>query len=224
LRIKLHLKEGNFNDAFSAAYGIIKPGPAGIQGTAPVNSQSIRLNDEIEYEAATALFYMGKYDSSLYYLKKIVSNPSSDAANEAIQLMNTISDNRGNPAALGEFASASAMEESGRSSEAAAALEKLLSTYPNAPLADHARFNLASDYCRMGNVAEALRNYSTLAEDSTGVFADRAEFRIGRIYQESLHQNQQAVTEYESFLVRFPNSIYQNRVREILRSLLGENS
>lgn len=148
----------------------------------------------------------------------------SDAANDAIQLLNTITNNKGNPPALREFASASAMEESNRLPEAAAVLEKVLNYYPGVSLLDNARFDLAADYCKMGNVAEALKDYTILAEDSTGVFADRAAFRICRIYQETLHQNEKAITGYEDFLRRFPNSIYQNKVREILRDLLGENS
>jgi tetratricopeptide (TPR) repeat protein len=214
LRIRLYMKEGKFQDAFSTAYGIITSNQA----------VSHDQHDEIEYRAAVALYYLGLYDSSAYYLRSVTSNPMSDAANEAIQLLNTITDNRGNPPALRQFASASAMEESGRIPEATAMLERLLSEYPGIPLGETARFSLAGDYCMMGNVAAALKNYSVLAEDSTGVFADRADFRICRIYENTLHQNEKAVAGYEHFLIRFPNSIYQNKVRDILRSLLGENS
>lgn len=214
LRIQLYMKEGKFQDAFSTALEVLQPKPSVVGSSL----------EKIEFQAAVALYYLGLYDSSVFYLNKIISNPMSDAANDAIQLMNMITNNRGNPPALKQFASASAMEESNRVSEAAAVLEKLLNEYPNVPLSDNARFDLAADYCKMGNVAAALKNYSVLAEDTTGVVADRADFRICRIYQGTLHQKEKAVAEYESFLVRFPNSIYQNKVREILRDLLGENS
>ncbi|HUI30827.1 MAG TPA: tetratricopeptide repeat protein [Candidatus Acidoferrales bacterium] len=213
-RIRLCMMEGKFQDAFNTSLGVIQSSPAA--------DESVR--DKIKFQAALALYYLGNYDSSAFYLSEISSNPMSDAANDAIQLLNTITNNRGNPAALREFASASAMEESDKIPEAASALEKILNEYPNVPLADNARFDLASDYCRMGNVDAALKNYSLLAEDSTGIFADRADLRICRIYQTTLRQNEKAISEYEDFLVRFPNSIYQNRVREILRNLLGEDS
>ena len=224
LRIRLYVMEGKFQDALSAAYGFIQSQPAGVQMMSLLNGGTMDLYDRIEYQAAVALYYLGLYDSSTFYLKKITSNPMSDAANDAIQLLNTIMNNRGNPPALRQFASAKVMEESGQVSEAAAELEKLLNEYPDVPLAENARFDLAADYCKMGNVAAALKNYTALAEDSTGVFADRAAFRICRIYQNTLHQNQTAISGYENFLERFPNSIYQNKVRAILRSLLGENS
>ncbi len=76
----------------------------------------------------------------------------------------------------------------------------------------------------MGQVDKALKYYSELSQDSTGIFADRAQFRICRIYQETLHEKQKAIDEYESFLARFPNSILQDRVRSIIRDLLGNNS
>jgi tetratricopeptide (TPR) repeat protein len=224
LRIRLYMKEGKFQDAFSTALGSIQSIPAEVQKMSFPNDGMASLYDRIEYQAAVALYYMGLYDSSTFYLKKISSNPMSDAANDAIQLLNTITNNRGNPPALRQFASASFMEESDQTSQAVAELEKLLDEYSNVPLAENARFDLAADYCRMGNVAAALKNYSALADDSTGVFADRAEFRICRIYENTLHQSDKAIAEYENFLIRFPNSIYQDRVREILRGLLGDSS
>lgn len=214
LRVRLYLKEGKIQAALSSASEFINSNPRAGEP----------LFDRMELEAAMSLYYLGLYDSSIFYLNKIALNPMSDAANDAIQLLNTITNNKGNPPALREFASASAMEESKRIPEAAAALEKVLNDYPGVSLSDNARFDLAADYCRMGNIAEALKDYSTLAEDSTGVFADKAAYRICRIYQETLHQNEKAITGYEDFLRRFPNSIYQNKVREILRDLLGENS
>lgn len=76
----------------------------------------------------------------------------------------------------------------------------------------------------MGNVKEALDSYALLAADSAGIFADRAQFRIAKIYEVTLHDSSRAVTEYENFLARFPNSIYQDKVRDILRRMLGSNS
>ena len=213
-RIELYTMEGKFNDALTAALGVVQSNKAPDNG----------LYDRIEFQAALALYYLGNYDSSTYYLKRITSNPMSDAANEAIQLLNTISDNSGNPEALREFASAGAMEASNRLPEAAATLEEILKNYPQIPLADIARLDLASAYCRMGKASEALKYYSVLAEDSTGIFADRAQFRVGRIYQETLHDKNKAIEEYESLLIRFPNSIYQDKVRAIIRDLLSGKS
>lgn len=219
-RIRLYMMEGKFTDALATALEVVQSGPRGLTE----KGESTSLYDRIEYQAALALYYQGMYDSSAYYLKKITSDPMSDAANDAIQLMNTITNNHGNPQALREFASASAMEASNRLPEAAVALEEILKDYPQVPLTDNARFDLAAAYCKMGNVSDALKNYSELAEDSTGIFADRAQYRICRIYQETLHEKDKAITEYENFLARFPNSIYQDKVRAIMRDLLGEKS
>ncbi len=220
MRIQLYMSEGNFAEALKTSLEFLQSG----QRESSVNGESESLYDRIEYQAALALYYQGMYDSSTYYLRKITSNPMSDAANDAIQLMNTITNNRGNPQALRAFASAAAMEVSNRLPEAAAALEEVLKDYPQAPLAENARFDLAAAYCRLGNVPGALENYAELAADSTGIYADRAQFRICRIHQETLHEKDKAIAEYENFLARFPNSIYQDRVRAILRDLLGEKS
>ncbi len=239
---RLYMLEGKFQDAWGAALPEITSQQSSRSqlplqqysgGTDGVNVlsapeahqlQAESFYDRIEYQAALALYYLGMYDSSNYYLKRITSNPMSDAANDAILLSNIITNNRSNPEALREFATASSMIMSNRIPEAAATLEDILKNYSQTPLAENARFDLAAAYCKMGKLADALKNYSMLTEDSTGIFADRAEFRICRIYEETLHEKSKTIAEYENFLVRFPNSIYQNKVREILRNLLGENS
>lgn len=219
-RIRLHMMEGRFSDALTESVKRLEDGNQDHDQAVSGNS----FSDEVRYEAARSLYYLGNFDSALFYLEKIASNPMSDAANEAIQLLDIISNNKGAPDALKEYASAMAMEVSGRIPEAAGQLEEIVKTYPQVPLADHARFDLAAAYCRMGKVSDALKLYASLASDSTDIFADRAQFRAAKIYQVTLHDTSRAIQEYESFLVRFPNSIYQDKVRGILRELLGSNS
>jgi len=220
LHIRLYLMEGKFQDALSAAIGVLQTGQVNPSG----NFGDTTSIDRVKYEAALALYYMGMFDSASYYLNTIMSNPTSDAANDAILLQNIISNNRTNPDALRDYASASAMEISNRIPESAAALSEIVKKYPQVPLAENARFDLASSYCKMGKTADAIASYALLAQDSLGIFADRAQFRICRIYEQTLHEKERAITEYENFLARFPNSIYQDRVREIIRGLMGEKS
>ncbi len=219
-RIELFMKEGRFQNALTASLRELAVGPADHKRGAPDGNYL----GHIRYEAARSLYYMGDFDSASYYLKDVVSDPEGDAANEAIALSNLIENNKGMPEALKEYAAAEAMEVSGRIPEAALQLENIVKTYSQLPLAANASFDLAAAYCRMGKVNEALKTYASIAQDSTGLFADQAQFRIARIYQVTLHEKKKAVEEYENFLMRFPNSIYQNKVRDMLRDLLGNNS
>ena len=220
LRITLRVMEGRFNDALTLSLAPLGADTLRTQTTLTDNNYL----DRLRYDAARALYYLGDYDSASFYLERIVSNPMSDAANEAIQLLNVISSNKAVPDALKQYASASGMEACGRVPEAAAELEEIVRAFPQAPLADNARFDLAAAYCRMGKIDRALKTYSSIAADSTGIFADRAQFRIARIYQTTLHDTSGSIKEYENFLARFPHSIYQDKVRGMLRDLLGNNS
>ncbi len=219
-RIELYMMDGRFNDALTES---LREGSA-IAADPQNAAVDVNYLSRMRYEAARALYYLGNFDSAAYYLNQVTSNPMSDAANEAIQLSNLIENNKGVPGALKEYASADAMEVSGRIPEAALQLEKVVKSYPQMPLAANAEFELAGAYCMMGKVGEALKCYSDLAEDSAGIFADRAQFRIAKIYEVTLHDKNRAIQEYETFLARFPNSIYQDKVRDILRQLLGNNS
>ena len=212
-RARLFTMEGKFKDALGALVGPL----SATRASGPEY-------DRLKYEAALALYYMGLYDSASYYLGQIAVHPESDAANDAIRLQNIISDNNGNPPALRAFADAEAMGGSNRIPEAAVMFSDIIKSYPQMPLADNARLELAEDYCRMGKVEEALKLYGELAQDSTGIFADRAEYRIGRLYEITLKQKDSAISTYEDFLRRFPNSIYQDKVRTIIAKLMNENS
>ena len=157
--IRLYMLEGKFQVALDTALSEITSQQwlssqlTHQQNNAEAGTElkaSVSFYDRIEYQAALALYYLGAYDSSNYYLKRITSNPMSDAANDAIQLTNTITNNRGDPEALREFAIASSMMMSDRIPEAAAELENILKNYPQVPLAENARFDLAAAYCKMG--------------------------------------------------------------------------
>ncbi len=219
-RIDLYMMEGRFNDALSSSLQLLR---ADSRDRSSLPSD-VNVLSKLRFEAARALYYLGNFDSASYYLNEIMADPMSDAANEAIQLSDIIQSNKANTQALKDYAAADAMEIEGRIPEAALQLEEIVKSYPQMPLTSNARFQLATAYCAMGNVKEALKSYLVLAADSTGVFADRAQFRIAKIYEVTLHDSSRAVTEYENFLARFPNSIYQDKVRDILRRMLGSNS
>lgn len=219
-RIKMYMMQGRFGDALTASLQEIQGDTVPRHGM-PAAKNYMSL---LRFDAAQSLYYLGEFDSASYYLNEITKNPMSDAANEAIRLFNLIENNKAMPAALKAYSTANAMEVSGRVPEAALQLKEVLDDFPQAPLAANARFDLAAVYCRMGNVKDALKYYSSLAEDSTGLFADRAQFRIAKIYEVTLRDSSRAVSEYENLLARFPNSIYQEEVRHILRKMLGSNS
>ncbi len=219
-RIDLYMMEGRFKDALASSLELVTTDSSDRKPSPP----DVDVLSKLRFEAARALYYLGNFDSAAYYLNEIIADPMSDAANEAIQLSELIQNNKTNPQALKDYAAADAMEIEGRIPEAALQLEEILKSYPQMPLAANARFRLATAYCTMGNVKKALGSYSMLAADSTGIFADRAQFRIAKIYEVTLHDSSRAVTEYENFLARFPNSIYQDKVRDILRRMLGSNS
>ena len=219
-RIDLYMMEGRFKDALASSLELVTTDSSDRKPSPP----DVDVLSKLRFEAARALYYLGNFDSAAYYLNEIIADPMSDAANEAIQLSELIQNNKTNPQALKDYAAADAMEIEGRIPEAALQLEEILKSYPQMPLAANARFQLATAYCTMGNVKKALGSYSMLAADSTGIFADRAQFRIAKIYEVTLHDSSRAVTEYENFLARFPNSIYQDKVRDILRRMLGSNS
>lgn|GEM_PF-4499328 len=211
LRLEIGLREGSYDSVISIGGELLR---------SPDVSNQFFI-DRVKLDIGLALFYMGQVDSSAKVFTEISSNPMSDVANEALHYLGIIKDNSSAPDALREYARATGMVQSGRVPEGILILEDILKKFPGALVVDNAKLKLAEAYCQIGDLKNSIRVYTELASDSTGIFSDIAQFRLGVIYQERLKDSTKALEEFEDFLRRFPASIYQDKVRKRIIGLMN---
>jgi len=97
-------------------------------------------------------------------------------------------------------------------------LTSLLAVSGRGALAERARF-LQVDLLRtMRRFPEALAVSAVLAADSTGLAPDLALMTMAGLYEE-LKEKEKARQLYESFLEKYPESIYIEQVRTLIRNL-----
>ncbi|MGC8595971.1 MAG: tetratricopeptide repeat protein [Candidatus Kryptoniota bacterium] len=212
LKLQIGLREGSYDSVVSAGEDLL--------GSTTVSGEP--FFDRVKLDIGLALFYMGRVDSAAKMFSEISSNPMSDVANEALYYLGIMRSNSSARDALVQYALASGMIQSGRVPEGILILNDIVKKFPHALLADNVRLKLAEAYCQVGDLTNSIRVYGEIAGDSTGVFADIAQFRLGLIYQDRLKDSKKAIEVFEDFLRRFPDSIYQDKVRKKIIGLMSQ--
>lgn len=208
----IYIARGDLDSALYAYRQIIGTGA----GQAQKNLSSFRCI-QIEY-------YRGEFDSALAHLVPLAEETASDIANDAIQLQWFIQNHRVNPEdALKAYAHAEFLSRQHKYSEAIAVLEDIIKRFPSSLLLDDALFFTGDLYRSAGQFPHALEVYQRLVKEyPESIYADQSLFAVAEIYDYSMRQKEQAITTYESFLERFPNSFLTGEARKRIRLLRGD--
>ena len=123
---------------------------------------------------------------------------------------------------LERFAHASLLLFENKDSEAEALLDSINKAFPKHPLNDDiimARADIALKHHDYNKALAHLKNiYEKYGQD---VLGDDAVFKIAEIYQNNLHQPDQAKHYYEQLIIDYPGSTYIQTARQRLAALNG---
>ena len=170
-------------------------------------------------------YYAFAFDSSRAILARIMDEPASDYANDAIQLAALLDENNKpmNLAVLKLYASAQFAEIKRNYPDAITGYKTIVDTFTSAPLADNAALKLADALVHVGKPDEALKTLETMQEKMTSSpLLDQAAFRSAEIVERELHDPKRAQKMYEDFLVRYQRSNFDGDARERARKLRGD--
>lgn len=191
--------------------------------------QSLRtgaLADQARFELAQIDFYEGYFFSALGRVEAIDDNTAADAANDALSLRVTLSENidpDSTADALSAFARASLLLRRGRPQDAVTILDSLDAVETGHPILDDAAFLQARalrDAERSDDAARHLLQLARQAPDS--FFADRALMLRADILETNLADIDAASEAYRTLLERYPGSLFADEARTHLRRLRGD--
>lgn len=189
------------------------------------------FNLPLEHERERALFriaeldyFEANFDSATARLERISTNTKGDQANDALQLLYFIQENRGSgTAALKEFSRAELLVRQRKHSEALVVFEGLAALYPGSPLLDDCMLRSAELQLHLGRVPGALATFQRIVtEMKTSVLRDRAQMRIGEVYERTVKNKVNAIEAYEKLLEQFPTSLFAEEARKRIRILRGD--
>ncbi len=181
--------------------------------------------DEANFRLAELDYFGARFDAAGERLGSITLNLKANYANDALELGAFLAENRSTaPEALAEYARADFLARQRKNSEAISLFRHVADAYAAAPLADDALMNVATLQAKSGTYDDAIATYGKVLTEfrENGTLLDRAQFRIGEVYQYGLRDVGKAVTAYEKLLSDFPRSVFADKARNRIRRLRGE--
>jgi len=187
----------------------------------------VNRNPDIRQLAVVALaeldYYEAAYDSAESKLQTFTTSNTSDLANDALQFLYFIQENKSaNPGALSAFARADLLMKQRKYSEALAQYQSITKQFPDALVLDDATMKTAQLKLLLGKHAEALEVFQAVAIMPLSILSDRAQMRIGEVYETILKNREKAIEAYEQLLSRFPHSLFVDKARMRIRILRGD--
>jgi tetratricopeptide (TPR) repeat protein len=183
-------------------------------------------HDEAEYRLAELEYFGGKFQDAIQRLGEIALNLKADYANDALQLLTFLQENKtSGEAALASFARADFLARQRRNTEAIPLFFDLIEKYPQALLVDDALMKVAALQAQARLYADAITSYERLLSQfrESSIALDKAQFNIGEIFQRGINDKAKAIAAYEKLLTDFPGSILSTTARKRIRELRGDS-
>ena len=175
--------------------------------------------NQILSKIADVYFWKGEFSKSLENLNKVIRNLNDNNANNAIELALLINTNKQDSVNLALYSNALLSAEQYKFNEAGDIFKKLSNSgsmfLSKLSVFKYAQMLTAED--RYPEALEILNNF--IDEDKSGINADKSLFLCGQIYQFGLNDGQTALSYYTKILENFPNSLFYDKSRELIRLL-----
>jgi tetratricopeptide (TPR) repeat protein len=187
----------------------------------PMTSDQNR--DKLLFRLAELNYFEAGFDSASTVLQKLGNTLRSDEANDALQLLYFIQENKPSGDALGEFARADLLVRQRKYSEALTRFQALTVRYPSVSLVDDAVMRVAELQLLLNHPDDALSVFRRIVVDMpTSVLRDRAQMRIAEVYENRVKDKAKALEAYEKVLELFPTSLFAEEARKRIRTLRGD--
>lgn len=180
------------------------------------------FRDRVLFHLAELDYFSASFDTSVAVLKRL-SLPSTDLANDALELRYFIEENLGETPALSLFASSDLLMRQQRYPEALEGFREVIRRYPQAFLVDEATMRVGEIQLFLARPLDAVETFSSMVKNrTTSILRDRALMRLGEIYEQSLNKPTLALEAYEELLKLFPTSLHAEEARRRMRRLRGD--
>jgi tetratricopeptide (TPR) repeat protein len=168
-----------------------------------------------KYLLARIDFYKGNFKAAKNQLVQILNNLSDNYANDAIELSLLLNTTLNDSSELLRFAEAEFLADQKKFDQAAEKYN-LVAQNPRAfMLKSIAELREAEMELAEGNDAKSINQLQEIvSEGDKNIYADKALYLLGGIYEFSLNDTSKAIEKYEELLAKYPNSLYLDNARE----------
>ncbi len=167
------------------------------------------------YQLARIFSFKNDFESARKYLMSVMGNLKDNIANDAIELSILLNTAKNDSSNLSLYCSAEFLTEQKRFNEAKD-LYLQLSQNPQAFVFHSiAKLRAAEMLIATDAYSAAIADLSLIVEEAEkNIYADKALYLQGQIYQYGLKDSVKAVESYESLLAKFPKSLFLDEARQ----------
>lgn len=177
------------------------------------------------FKLANVYFYKGDFPNVRDKLSGIISNLKDNSANDAIELSLLLNTSINDSSNLLKFAGAEFLTVQKKFQDALN-IYKHLSDNPQAFfLSSISKFRQAEIFVALNDFDSAIIVLDEITEETlNNIYADKALYLKGNIYQFGKKDSVRAIETYEKLLTQFPNSIYNEEARAEIKRLKSKLS
>jgi tetratricopeptide (TPR) repeat protein len=190
------------------------------------NLKNSTLSQEARYKVAKTSYYKGDFKWAESQLKILKSSTSQLIANDALELMLLITDNKyedSTQSGLKLYAKADLMAFQNNNDEAIILLDEILTQHKGKTIEDQALFKQAQLFEIKKEYHKAEVNYQSIITNfSDDILADDAYFYLAELYRTKLNEPEKAQELYEKIIFNYQDSIYFVDARNNFRLLRGD--
>ncbi|MFL0353079.1 tetratricopeptide repeat protein [Xanthomarina sp. GH4-25] len=190
------------------------------------NLKNSTISQEARYKVAKTSYYKGDFKWAESQLKILKSSTSQLIANDALELMLLITDNKyedSTQAGLKLYAKADLMAFQNNNDEAIVLLDEILTEHKGKTIEDQALFKQAQLFELKKEYHKAEANYQSIITNfGDDILADDALFYLAELYYKKLNQPEKAKELFEKIVFEHQDSIYFVDARNNFRALRGD--
>lgn len=190
------------------------------------NLKNSTLSQEARFKVARTSYFKGDFNWAESQLKILKSSTSQLIANDALDLMLLITDNKfedSTQAALKLYAKADLLAFQNRTDAAIQILDDVLIQHKGTTIEDQALYKQAKLLETKNEFAKAETNYLNIITNyKEDLLADDAYFALAELYEKQFQQPEKAKEYYEQIIFNYEDSIYFVDARKKYRMLRGD--
>ncbi len=177
-------------------------------------------------KSAKLSYFKGDFELAQSNLDILKLATSREIANDALDLSILIKNNTvfdSTDVVMQEYANIELMLFQNQKDQALTAMDSMLVKYNYHSIVDEVLYLKAQTELELGHIERALVSLGKIKEAHYfEILGDDALFLMGTIYQDSLGDNETAMSLFNDLLTKFPGSIYVAEARTRFRDLRGD--
>lgn len=183
---------------------------------------AIDKKNQANYQIARLYFYKGDFEKAREYLKVLLDNLGNSSANDALELSLLMNTSQSDSSNLAQFAKAELLADQKKFKDADDIYKTIIDDPQKLMLQNLASLRDAEMQLAMSNTDSASAQLQRISdENEKNIYADKALYLLGNIYQFELGNTAKAVETYENLLAKFPNSLYLDNARAEIIKIKG---